>query len=109
MPICGGNWTNTGNAGVFYVNLNNARSNVNTNIGFRAALPLNARTGKIKIDPAVRGDKGACFHSGSHGIRAGEKLAILVRGYGRARGDKQNGTQLRKPQVALLVWRGGSC
>lgn len=39
MPICGGNWNNTGNAGVFYVNLNNPRSNANDNIGFRSALP----------------------------------------------------------------------
>jgi hypothetical protein len=38
MANCGGNWGNTGNAGVFYVNLNNPRSNSNTNIGFRAAL-----------------------------------------------------------------------
>ena len=38
MSNCGGNWNNTGNAGVFYVNLNNARSNSNGNIGFRSAL-----------------------------------------------------------------------
>lgn len=35
----GGNWNNTSNAGVFYANGNNPRSNVNTNIGFRVALP----------------------------------------------------------------------
>ena len=40
LPIRGGNWNNAANAGVFALNLNNARSNVNTNIGFRAALPL---------------------------------------------------------------------
>ena len=39
MPICGGNWNNAGDAGVFYVNLNNPRSNANDNIGFRSALP----------------------------------------------------------------------
>ncbi len=39
MPICGGNWNNGANTGVFNVNLNNARSNVNSNIGFRSALP----------------------------------------------------------------------
>lgn len=27
MPICGGNWNNTSNAGVFNVNLNNPRTN----------------------------------------------------------------------------------
>lgn len=35
--IRGGNWNNGSNAGVFYLNLNNAASNTNTNIGFRAA------------------------------------------------------------------------
>lgn len=35
--IRGGNWNNGGNAGVFSLNLNNAPSNTNTNIGFRAA------------------------------------------------------------------------
>lgn len=34
----GGNWNNGANAGVFYLNGNNARSNSNTNIGFRPAL-----------------------------------------------------------------------
>ena len=36
---CGGNWNNGANAGVFYANGNNARSNSNGNIGFRSALP----------------------------------------------------------------------
>jgi len=36
---CGGNWNNSGNAGVFYLNGNNSRDDVNANIGFRAALP----------------------------------------------------------------------
>lgn len=40
----GGNWNNTSNAGVFYANGNNPRSNVNTNIGFRSALPSNVRS-----------------------------------------------------------------
>ena len=33
----GGNWNNQANAGVFELNLNNARTNANGNIGFRAA------------------------------------------------------------------------
>ena len=33
----GGNWNNGTNAGVFYLNGNNSRSNSNTNIGFRSA------------------------------------------------------------------------
>lgn len=34
----GGNWNNGANAGVFYLNGNNSRSNSNTNVGFRSAL-----------------------------------------------------------------------
>jgi RNA-directed DNA polymerase len=35
--IRGGNWNNGGNAGVLTLNLNNAPSNTNTNIGFRVS------------------------------------------------------------------------
>jgi formylglycine-generating enzyme required for sulfatase activity len=35
--IRGGNWNNGANAGLFALNLNNAPSNTNTNIGFRCA------------------------------------------------------------------------
>lgn len=35
--IRGGNWNNGANAGAFTLNLNNAPSNVDTNIGFRCA------------------------------------------------------------------------
>lgn len=35
--IRGGNWNNEANAGVFTLNLNNAPTNTNTNIGFRCA------------------------------------------------------------------------
>ena len=38
LPIRGGNWNNAANSGVFALNLNNARSNANSNIGFRPAL-----------------------------------------------------------------------
>ena len=37
VPLRGGNWDNQANAGVFYLNLNNARSIENWNVGFRAA------------------------------------------------------------------------
>jgi len=37
LPIRGGNWNNDSRAGVFALNLNNSRSNANTNIGFRPA------------------------------------------------------------------------
>lgn len=59
MPIRGGNWNNTSNAGLFYLNLNNVRSNVNTNIGFRPALPRSARTAHLKGRAAARRGKGA--------------------------------------------------
>ena len=36
---CGGNWNNGAEAGVFYCNGNNDRSNTNANIGFRSDLP----------------------------------------------------------------------
>lgn len=35
LPIRGGNWNNAATAGVFALNCNNARSNVNNNIGAR--------------------------------------------------------------------------
>ncbi len=38
LPFRGGNWSLGSNAGLFALNLNNPRSNVNTNIGFRPAL-----------------------------------------------------------------------
>jgi hypothetical protein len=38
LPIRGGNWNNGANAGVFALNLNNPRTNSNTNIGARPAL-----------------------------------------------------------------------
>jgi hypothetical protein len=35
-PISSANWNNSSNAGVWYVNLNNNRTNSNNNIGFRS-------------------------------------------------------------------------
>ncbi len=35
VALRGGNWNNGGNAGVFALNLNNAPSNSNNNVGFR--------------------------------------------------------------------------
>ena len=37
LPICGGGWYSTSYAGVFYVSLDNPRSNSSGNIGFRSA------------------------------------------------------------------------
>lgn len=35
-PISGGNWNDASNAGVWALNLNNARDTTNDNVGFRA-------------------------------------------------------------------------
>jgi hypothetical protein len=35
-PVSGGYWTNSSNAGVWTLNLNNVRTNSNNNVGFRA-------------------------------------------------------------------------
>jgi retron-type reverse transcriptase len=43
LPLRGGNWNNGSNAGLGALNLNNPRSNANSNIGFRPA-PDNARS-----------------------------------------------------------------
>lgn len=64
LPIAGGNWNNGANAGVFYLNLNNLRSNSNSNIGFRSALPLQCQISRRSKDVLpVQGDKGVCFRS----------------------------------------------
>lgn len=59
LPIRGGNWDNGVRAGVFALNLNNARSNVSTNIGFRAALP--------RISSEVITSRGYVQHTGEKG------------------------------------------
>jgi len=50
--IVGGNWNNTSNAGVFAVNLNNYRTNTNTNIGARDSI---AKPETTKVDTGNRG------------------------------------------------------
>jgi len=62
LPIRGGNWNNSSGAGAFALNLNNARSNRNTSIGFRPALedcqmagPQGARLRAPSKGPAVLG------------------------------------------------------
>lgn len=37
LPICGGYWNNTSDAGVFFVYLNNPRPSAYGNLGFRSA------------------------------------------------------------------------
>ena len=98
LPICGGSWNNTSNAGVFNVNLNNPRSNSNSNIGFRSALLSYARGGMFKDLPTVREDKGVYFRSGPD--MEGEKDHIPERWVWPSPGRHTNRRQLWKPQVA---------
>ena len=43
LPLRGGNWNNGALSGVFALNLNNLRSNANSNIGFRPALEVSPK------------------------------------------------------------------
>lgn len=59
LAISGGNWNNGANAGVFALNLNNARSNRNTNIGARPTSDpphsqMRKRGAKGVVNPARR-------------------------------------------------------
>jgi hypothetical protein len=59
LPLRGSNFNNTSNGGVGYLNLNDARSNSNNNIGFRSASPHFARktTAQVQL-PRAFGFKG---------------------------------------------------
>lgn len=99
MPICGGNWNNGSNAGVFNVNLNNPRSNANSHIGFRSALLSYARIRIVhELPDSAREIKES---TSAPTVTVGEKQTLFVRGQGRTCGDKQNRMQLCKPQVAF--------
>jgi hypothetical protein len=66
--IRGGNWNNGGNAGLFYSNLNNPRSNVNGDIGGRSALPSNGYACTASRNRAGLEAKGVRFRStATHG------------------------------------------
>ena len=56
----GGNWNNAANAGLFALNLNNERSNANTNIGFRFDFVI-CRILKIRFSNSAINIKGD-FH-----------------------------------------------
>ena len=67
LPIRGGNWNNGSNAGLAALNLNNARSNSNTNIGFRPAL-ANVRNVSAMADSTVHCKKDAIAMARSQNI-----------------------------------------
>ena len=50
LPLSGGNWNNSSNAGVFARNLNNASSNSNTNVGGADSDLSNLKLGNEKVD-----------------------------------------------------------
>ncbi len=76
--MSGGNWNNSSNAGVWYANLNNNRTNSNNNIGFRsdsASPRIRQRNGGTKGDAFRRVEdvrptaKSVCHrHSGRHHV-----------------------------------------
>jgi len=49
FPICGGNRNNGSNAGLAALNLNNVRSNTNSNIGFRPALEDRQKVQRLRL------------------------------------------------------------
>ena len=51
FAIRGGNWNNGTNAGLFNLNLNNARTNSNNNIGFRSDFVTGGRLRLAGLDP----------------------------------------------------------
>ena len=63
LSIRGGNWNNSSNAGLAALNLNNARSNVNSSIGFRPAL-FTARNELATADSTVHGKKDSFAMAG---------------------------------------------
>lgn len=67
LPIRGGNWNNGSNAGLAALNLNNARSNVNSNIGFRPALSI-ARNELAMADSTVHCKKDSFAMAGCQNI-----------------------------------------
>lgn len=63
LPLRGGNWNDSTRAGVFALNLWNPRTNSNSNVGFRAALPLRPDAQGLWAMCQCEGDKGACFRA----------------------------------------------
>lgn len=72
----GGNWSNGANAGLFYLNVNNAPSNSNANIGCRLANDIRARSGKATALPTAPHPSGSascpssgeCEQAGAGGV-----------------------------------------
>jgi len=63
LPLRGGEWNNGAAAGVFALNLNNPRTNISTNIGFRSALLSKSDVVALRGCFQHGENKGACFHA----------------------------------------------
>ena len=82
-PLSSGNWNDSSNAGVWYLNLNNNRTNSNNNIGFRSdsdSPRIWQRNGGAKGDAFRRviqiTAKSVCFRDSSRCHVALEGLAL---------------------------------
>ena len=86
MFYCGGNYNNTSNAGVFYANGNNARTNTGTNNSFRSACPHRQILYAYGMQSA-QGNKGsapfACLCAGVEMISCVSRFQLLSATLGR--------------------------
>ena len=94
----GGNWNNGSNAGVFYLNGNNSRSNANTNIGFRAALALFVYFLRAKAQQKHQGKRDA--FPGRQGQKIHARAALPVEAAGDTEQTAQAGRCLLCGQKA---------
>lgn len=106
----GGNWDNGANAGLFYLNVNNAPSNANSNIGARLAMDDTARNGAATAAlaaPHPSGSrscppKGECEQAGASQVLASADLFSritawenLIAAWREARRGKRNRPEVR--------------
>ena len=106
----GGNWDNGANAGLFYLNVNNAPSNANSNIGARLAMDDTARNGAATAAlaaPHPSGSrscppKGECEQAGAGQVLASADLFEhitawdnLIAAWREARRGKRNRPEVR--------------
>ncbi len=76
LPIRGGNWNNSGDAGLFYLNLNNPRSNSNTNIGARPALEASQKRSAYWAARPCTSQKDA--HSPAKAEKVNRRLVLVA-------------------------------
>lgn len=106
----GGNWDNGANAGLFYLNVNNAPSNANSNIGARLAMDDTARSGAATAAlaaPHPSGSRscppvGECEQAGAGQVLASADLFEhitawdnLIAAWREARRGKRNRPEVR--------------